>query len=510
MNTSFDDTKRGDFRQLLAALGRRSPLILLAILVGMGAAYLVANSQQPKYEATASLLFRSPRLDLQITGYPLQLPTNPDRQALTNLNLVELDVVRQRAARMLGPEHSAEELKKNVEIGSEGESEIVEIKASEPSGPEAALVANTLAKAFIEYRKDALDRRLTAAAKAVAAPYRRLSRPLRRSAGGRALRLGLEKLRLLRAVGPIEAELAQPAAVPSSPASPNPAQSAIIGGLLGLAIGVALALVVDQLDRRVRRAEQLEDAFGMPLIARIPRSRALGLKAMRKEGVWGRQLGDPETEPFRRLWASLRYEGGEAGLRSVLVTSSDTASGKTTLALRLAAAAASSSRVLLLEADLRRPQISTVLGIAGKPGLVDILRRGRPVSEEDVATVIQSIAKPGAGPEKAAFDVLVAGEPSPAAGELLDSESMRMVLERAQSRYEFVVIDAPSPELVSDSIPLMRQVDGVVVVGRVGRDSVRELRRLRLDLAKLRVEAVGVVANFVRGVRSRRYSVSRG
>jgi polysaccharide biosynthesis transport protein len=510
VNTSFDDSKRGDLRQLLAVLGRRSPLILITILVATGAGYLVAQIQQPKYEATASLLFRSPRLDLQITGFPLQLPGNPERQALTNLNLVELEVVRQRAASMLGPEHSAEELKNNVEIKSEGQTEIVEIKASEPSGPEAALVANTLAKAFIEFRKDALDRRLTAAAKSVAGNYRRLTRAVRRSAGGRALRLGLEKLRLLRAVGPGEVELAQPAAVPSSPASPKPAQSALIGGLLGVAIGVALALVVEQLDRRVRRAEQLEEAFGMPVMARIPRRRALGLNAIRKKGVWGKQLGDPETEPFRRLWASLRYEVGDAGLGSVLVTSSDTASGKTTVALRLAAAAASSSRVLLLEADLRGPQISTVLDIAGKPGLVDVLRKGRPVSEEDVATVIQPIPEPAAGRGTAAFDVLVAGEPSPAAGELLDSESMLTVLEWAESSYEFIVIDAPSPGLVSDSIPLMRQVDGVVVVGRVGRDSVGELRRLRLDLAKLQVEVVGVVANFVRGVRGRPYSVSRG
>jgi Mrp family chromosome partitioning ATPase len=141
---------------------------------------------------------------------------------------------------------------------------------------------------------------------------------------------------------------------------------------------------------------------------------------------------------------------------------------------------------------------------------VDVLRKGRPVSEEDVATVLHPPAEQGDGRQNVAFDVLVAGEPSPAAGELLDSESMRRVLEWAQSSYEFVVIDAPSPGLVSDSIPLMRQVDGVIVVGRVGRDSVAELSRLRLDLDKLRVEVVGVVANFVRGIRGRRYSVSRG
>src|SRR5919204_2102441 len=122
LDTSFDDTKRGDLRELLAVLGRRSPVILLAILIATGAGYLIAKRQQPKYEATASLLFRSPKLDLQITGFPLQLPENADREALTNLNLVSLAVVRQRAATLLGPEHSAEELKKNVDIGSEGKS----------------------------------------------------------------------------------------------------------------------------------------------------------------------------------------------------------------------------------------------------------------------------------------------------------------------------------------------------------------------------------------------------
>jgi polysaccharide biosynthesis transport protein len=510
VNTSANDANSGDFRELLAVLGRRTPLIILAILVGMGAGFLVAKSQQEKYEATASLLFRAPKLDLQITGFPLQFPGNADREALTNLNLVSLDIVRQRAATMLGADQSSEELKKNVEIESEGKSDIVQITASEPSGPEAALVANTLAKAFIAYRKEALDERLIAAATAIKRNYRRLSPAAQRTREARQLRLGLEKLRLLRAVPTNEAELAQPASVPSSPASPDPAKSAAIGGLLGLAIGLALALLVEHLDRRVRRSEQIEDAFGMPVLARIPRSRMLGLSAVRKNGAWGRQPGNPETEPFRRLWASLRYEGGETGLGSALVTSSDMASGKTTVALRLAAAAASGSRVLLLEAELRHPQISTVLDITDKPGLVDVLRKGRTVSEEDVATVLQPPAEQGGGRQNVAFDVLVAGEPSPGAGELLDSESMRRVLEWAQSSYEFVVIDAPSPGLVSDSIPLMRQVDGVIVVGRVGRDSVGELSRLRLDLDKLRVEVVGVVANFVRGARGRRYSVSRG
>ena len=343
----------------------------------------------------------------------MQLPGNADREALTNLNLVSLEVVRQRAATMLGGDHSADELEKNVEIDSEGTSDIVqEITASEPSGPEAALVANTLAKAFIAYRKDELDEKLTAAIRAVKGNLSRLSSAALQDPGGQAAapRLGEAAAASGR---PNQRGRARPAGQRAVVARVARAlDDALIGGLLGLAIGLALALLVDQLDRRVRRSEQLEDAFGMPVLARIPRSRRLGLSAVRKKGVWGRQPGNPETEPFRRLWASLRYEGSEAGLWSALVTSSDTASGKTTVALRLAAAAASSSRVLLLEADLRRPQISTVLDIAGKPGLVDVLRTGRPVSEEDVATVLQPPAAHGGGRQNVAFDVLVVGEPS--------------------------------------------------------------------------------------------------
>jgi Mrp family chromosome partitioning ATPase len=124
--------------------------------------------------------------------------------------------------------------------------------------------------------------------------------------------------------------------------------------------------------------------------------------------------------------------------------------------------------------------------------------------------VVQPIGEPAAGEATVAFDILVAGEPSQAAGELLDSDSMRAVLEWAKSSYDFVVVDAPSPGLVSDSIPLMRQVDGVIVVGRLGRDSIGELRRLRVELGQLRVKPAGVVANFVRGGRSRGYSVGRG
>jgi succinoglycan biosynthesis transport protein ExoP len=509
VDNSTDEPKGGDLRDLIAVLVRRSPLILIAVLVGAGAGYIVEKRQEPKYEATASLLFRSPRLDLQITGVPLQLPGNADRDALTDLKLVSLDVVRQRAAAELGPDYSAEDLEKSVDVAADGKSEIVEITASQPSGPQAALVANTLAKEFIVYREEALRKSLTSAVKAVREEYRQLGPVQRRRPGGESLRVGLEKLQLLRSVRPIEAEIAQPAAVPADPTSSEPAKTALIGGLLGLAIGLALALLVEHLDRRVRRTDQLEEAFGMPVIARVPRSRALSLKAIGKEGIFGRRRGGPEMEPFRRLWANLRYELGDSTLNSVLVTSSDAASGKTTVALRLAAAAASSCRVLLLEADLRRPQMSTVLDVERKPGLVAVLRERRAIDEEDVVRVVQTTGEPGADQATVSFDVLIAGEPTQAAGELLDSDTMRAVLEWAKAHYEFVVVDAPSPGLVSDSIPLMRQVDGVIVVGRLGRDSIGELRQLRVELGQLRVKPAGIVANFTRGGTTRAYSVGR-
>ena len=168
--------------------------------------------------------------------------------------------------------------------------------------------------------------------------------------------------------------------MPTSPASPKPKRSAIIGGFAGLLLGFALALVREQLDRRLRGAKDLGDTFDLPILANVPTSRAFANQA----GKGVESLPPAEREAFQMLRANLRFLNTDKELRSVVVTSAASGDGKTTVALNLAMADASVGRnVLLIESDMRRPSIAKLLGLADVSGLATYLARPE-VKLEDV------------------------------------------------------------------------------------------------------------------------------
>ena len=488
-------------------LRRRAVIIVLALVIGVVGGLVFAYSQPKSYESTASLLFRPLLLDLQVTGLPLQIPSgDPQRDAATNLALVSLDDVRSRAAARLGPGYTPKRLEDDVDISEEGSSNIVSITASAPTPKRAARVANAVAAAFVAFRRAGLRNQVVRAADRVRKELERGGHP---PGVRRALRLNLARLNLLASVQTGDVEFIQRAEPPSEPSSPKPVLDAILGGALGLLLGLGLALGSEQLDRRVRRTDQLEDALGLPLLAAVPRS-----KALRRRTEWGGRDATGDEEPFRRLRASLRHTGDEAELRSVLVTSAREGSGKTTVATHLAAAAAAGghARVLLIEADLRRPRLAALLGLPPDDGLSDLLESAGPSGEspwDHVFRIPLGGGSNGSGPNGRAdlsFDALPAGSPPDEPSELLDSSGMRELLLAAAERYDLIVIEAPPPTLVSDAIPLMKQVDGVLVVGRLGRESDPELRELRDELKRFGVTPVGAVANFSRRVANPYYA----
>jgi len=418
--------------------------------------------------------------------------------------------VRTRAAARLGPGYTPKGLEQDVDISEKGKSNIVWIKGSARTPRGAARVANAVAVAFVEFRRNGLRDQVRAAAARVREELRRdrtLS-PGRR----RLLQANLTRLRLLASIQTGDVQFVQRAEPPSSPSSPKPVLYSVIGGALGLVIGLAVALGAEQLDRRVRRPEQLEEALGLPMLAAVPRSKHL----RRGKGLmFGRSNG--YAEPFRRLRANLRYQGSDREIGSVLVTSARVESGKTTVALHLAVAAAASTagRVLLLEADLRRPRLGELLGLPPDRGLSKVLESSASFNGQPVEDVFRVPLDEGlAGTDTAGtsagrtFDVLAAGPPSSDASELLDSDRMRELLRAAYQRYDLVVIDGPPPALVSDAIPLMKQADAVIIVGRMGRESDTQLRRLRSELERLEVRPLGVVANFSRRIPNPYYPKS--
>ena len=255
-------------------------------------------------------------------------------------------------------------------------------------------------------------------------------------------------------------------------------------------LGLGLALGLEQFDRRIRRPEELQELLNLPVMGTIPETRMIRDGGSPLTGDWH------SAESFRMLRASLQYFDVDHELKLILVTSASPNDGKTTTSLGLALAAAGpGSKVLLLEADLRRPSLASVLGLKPGPGLSGVLSRKAPLAE-----AVQSIKmQPSDGVHGgvASIDVLVAGPHPPNAAAMLESQAMERLLNAAEKAYDMVVIDTSPVGVISDPIPLFDQVDGVVLVTRMGEATRDALTRLKRQLDNVKAPLVGVVANGV-------------
>ena len=215
-----------------------------------------------------------------------------------------------------------------------------------------------------------------------------------------------------------------------------------------------------------------------------------------------RGLPVSEGEAFRMLRANIRYFNVDREIRSVLVTSAAPKDGKSTVALHLAMAAAESgSRCLLIEADLRAPTLGQLLGIPSETGLASLLSDPNerladvgwrvPVTSNMNGTILEPD-----GSAATSLDVVFAGGAAPNPPEMLESARMREVIQEAEREYSLVVVDAPPVLTVSDAIPLLRQVSGVIVVTRLGSNTRHVAERLRDQLRRVDAPTLGVVANF--------------
>ncbi len=459
-------------------------MILLCLVLVPAAAVAISLSQKKQYTASASLLFRDPGFDQKLFGAQVFQPSaDPAREAATNLKLASLDVVAKRTARLLP---SAGSVQGHVAVQAEGQSNVVGVSATYPNRRLAAKVANTFAQQYIALRQEA-DRAKIAQAQALV--RRRLQQLSGGSQASQARSLQ-DRLDVLSSLQTGNAELAEAAEVPSSPSSPKNTRNAILGALVGLVLGVGVALLFERLDRRIRDPKEVEEMFERPILAAIPESRTLS-----RLGLVQEVLPPAETEAFRMLRANLRYFNVDRAVRSVLVTSAAPGDGKSTAAWNLASTAAGAgARVLLIEADLRHPGLADSLGLRGAPGLSTIL--SGQAALEDLLQQIPVQAK--ANDLRAqTVDVLLAGPVPPNPAELLESNRMREVIAEAERSYDLLVIDTPPTSVVSDAIPLLSQVGGVIVIARLKKTTRDAAAHLRNQLRNLDARILGVVVNAV-------------
>jgi polysaccharide biosynthesis transport protein len=459
---------------VLGFLRRRFFAILIPLLIVPGVALALSLREDKQYEASTSLLFRD-------TGSQVLASQDPVREAATNLRLLQVGVLDNRV-----DAHLKRPFNGDVDAVAEANSNLATITVTDTDPKRAAHVANVYAEQYVVLRERTAHQEAARERRAIRAALDEIPVAERSGPEAAALQERLDKL-AVAAVAPSGVTHVDPAQPPSAASAPHPLRNTLIGGIIGLAVAIAFAIWLERHDRRVRDPRYVEAVFDKPIIGRIPKSRALAKVA---PGI--APLPSSEAEAFRTLRANLQHLMRTEGARSTLVTSAESGDGKTTIAWNIArAGAGSGAKVLLIEADMRHPLLALSLGANGAAGLSQFLNGNGQL--RDLIQPISFLDEYG-GPPSGTVDVLFAGKRPPNPAELLASEGMRRALDTVSGDYDLVVVDTPA-SVVSDAMPVLGLVGGVVVVSRLGTSTTDSITELRDQLEKLDAHTVGVVIN---------------
>jgi capsular exopolysaccharide synthesis family protein len=285
--------------------------------------------------------------------------------------------------------------------------------------------------------------------------------------------------------------VADPALPPGGPWMPQPILFIAVGFLSGLLMGFALAYLLESQDDTLTDSFQVETVSNLPVLGMIPFHR---MEARPREGALASEsssfLVAPESstaESFRSLRSGLTLSGIGRKLKVISITSALPGEGKSYLAYNLALAfAATGLKVLLIDADLRRPRLHTLFRVAREDGLADVLA-GLKSFDEALSP----------HPVERNLTLMSAGRQSPLASELLGSGEIGKVFEVARQKFDLILVDNAPVLPVSDAIIVGNHCDGTIGVLRAGRTSRKALRRFVQTLGRNRIHILGIVIEAV-------------
>lgn len=427
----------------LAILRRRWSVVLWVALLCTGAAVAVTVYSTPQFRASSTVFFSVSRGET--VGELVQGSTYTQSLVQSYARMATMPVVLDPVIDDLRLPATSRQLARAVTAEAPLNTVLVEITATDPSPERAARIADAVAFQLSQAADD------------------------------------------LSPTGPdgdsaISVTTVAGAEPPLEPSSPQPVLNVGLGATLGLLVGLGLAALIDALDTKVRTEDDVRQVTDAPIVGRI------SFDAAQRAGAVLRPAGQSARgEAYRRLRTNLQFLETASRLRSVVVTSCVPGEGKTTTAINLAVAMAEAQvRVLLVDADLRRPQVAAYTALEGAAGLTTVL-----LGRASAADVVQPWGNSGE------LDVLCSGVVPPNPSELLGSEAMARLLASLQDAYDLVILDAPPLLPVADPTVLAKQADGVLLVANVRVINRQQLSRGTAGLQIAGARLLGVVLNGV-------------
>ncbi|MBW3665434.1 MAG: polysaccharide biosynthesis tyrosine autokinase [Actinobacteria bacterium] len=496
-----------DLRDYLTVLKRRKWTVLVTVVLVVAAAMAFTLRQDPLYTARAELVVEPFTGGGDVSALEEALlgrgAIETQREILHSVPVAEL--VKEN----IGSDEDVESLLDKVDATVVGETNVMQVRATNGTPETAAALAQGFAEGYLQWRRDDAIERASAAIEELQARTQELRQRLdeidlqlarlpAESPEGDALRQ--ERTTLLAQAGQLSAQLAtsqateqvlrgggqiiRPATVPAAPSSPKPLRTGILALVLGTMLGLGLAFLRDHLDDAIRDDDDAsQSAGGAPILGHIAHW----------DDLKGTHRLPSKTEPqgrsaeaFRTLRSNVRFMTAARGHHTLLITSAGASAGKTTISANLATVAASAgNRVLLIDADLRHPDVHNVFAMRrGNDGLSTVL-----MGDLDLDDVVQPV------PGVENLELVTTGRIPPNPAELLGSPSMAKVLTEARDRADLVIVDAPPILAVADPLELAPVCDATFLVVNIGETGRGEIRLATQRLAGVGTPPDGLILN---------------
>jgi len=475
----------------LGVLRRRIWIVILAIVVAVGAAYLVSSRQTPAYEATSQV---------NVGGSSISTILNPSAHQSSSViqqnvasaaqaaHTTPVAAATLRAANVRGM--TAQDLLDETTITPSSTTSFFSIAVTDRFPDRAKLLATTYAETYVAVSNRNAVAGLSAKLSALNVKIAQLKKKIAReiAAAGNQSAGAADQTELqndLKQQGAYQNGLDSLAnnnqvaqkAESATKVRPATTRNLIMGFGIGLVIGLVLVSLAEALDTRIRHSDDVAQRLGLPLLTRIP----IPPRSLRKASSLGmlHDEGGIQTEAYRKLRINLDFANLSIKARTIMVTSATEQEGKSTTVANLAVALAKAGRrVVLVDLDLRKPYLDRFFDLTGRPGMTDVA-----LGHVTLDQAMWSIPIPGAdgGPGAGSLHVLPSGPMPPNPADLIESAVITEVLLDLAERADVVLLDSAPLLPVADGVVLSNKVDGMLVVVRastIRRPVLAELQRV--------------------------------
>lgn len=445
-----------DLVELLKMFWRKKNLIILITILFIGIGYIYTTRFiTPMYTSTTTLVLASnnEKNKSNTTSTAAEVAVNT-KLVSTYSELIKSQKVLREVVADTGINITEEQLKKEISIESVSSTSLINISVEDKIPENSSKIANEIANVFT---------------KKVAEIY------------------NINNVQIVN-----QAE------IPQGPSNINHKKDIVIFGLVGLLVSITYIIIANMLDTTIKSSEELDDIFGLPILASIPMYGKKSQKGNDKELIVDKDPKSPISEVFRTLRANIQFMNTKKKSKVVLITSTVEGEGKSWIAANLAVTFAQAGKLaLLIDADMRKGRQYDMFNIKAKPGISNylsgIINENKEKNEDEINDIENYIQET----QIKNLYVIPSGDVPPNPSELLLSHKMKEVIKKLKEQCDVIIIDGTQCDLIADSLVLVRLADTTIITTAYKQTKKENLRKVIEKIINVGGKNIGFVLNKV-------------